>query len=639
MIFGFNLEHLSFDFCFPLLDRRLSGFSLSKLNIYEFLGWSPEKVGYFRRYDRSVQCLSEFAVEKSKRLMSAQLIGAEDRAWLFYADGDIMLMDSKLNLIQSFESVLKVQWVMETANGLFVASKDLRFEEFRSDGSKKKFYRRGISISGSQIEKVNEMRFRSMSWDERNRRIVCRSDSGALVLMTKEKEKPNFNTKIIWEALHQGKILDMDEVRGKPWAVTIGEDKRLCIWNYEKSRVEMRWQLAESALSVAAHPSGFYLCLGMSDRAVVMSLFGNSPGRYTKKDLKEVFLKNVYRMRFSEGGSYLALCSENPNAVNVYHFQTMHCPSFLALKGHNGRVRDMHFSRFNGYLFTCGHDGLLIQWNLKDGTRKELFSRGMALNAFIPMKGRGGAFDVIAAAREPRSLVVCRGEERLSTPSDWIYTCLAHNSGDKTLVAAARHDKATQSSVLRVHHLGGEMDKFTDIALHSLTGVKKLLFADEGAHLLILFEDDTIGVLSINGKISGLGYQDKILVTRAYIEDLRSRAAFLQSSLNDNQGESNNLITLGHLDDKIKELTEEIIEKKREYGEEVKWAKESQKNVEDKYREQIQEMKNHQRSMINELSSFHVKEISKQNAILGILYSFFIVSNILLFLFLYNFDV
>ena len=617
MIFGFNVEHMSFDFCFPLLDRRLNGISLSKMNVYEFLGWNNDQLGYFRRYDRSVQCLHEHTIQKEKRLLQARLIGNEDRAWLFFADGDVLMMDNKFNPIQRFESILRASWIMETSIGLIIASKEMQIEEFRCDGSKKKYYRRSLSLTGDEASRIGELQFKTMVWNNRTKRIAARTNSGLIALFDKEKDKSSFSAKVIWEDLHDGKIIDFDKVSGKPWVVTIGDDQRLCIWNYEKARVEMKWQLGETPLSVAGHPSGFYLSVGLSDRATIISLFGNSPGQYTKRDLKEVFLKNVYKMRFSEGGSYLALCSENPNAVNVFHFKSMHCPAFLALKGHNGRVRDLHFSKFNGFLFTCGHDGLLIQWNLKDGSRKELFSRGMALNAFIPIKGRSTNFDIVAATRDARSLVVCRGEERLSTPSDWIYSSLAHFSGDKTIVSAARHEKGLESAVLRVHHLGGEMDKFTEIPLHNFTGVKKMLFADQGDKLLILFEDNSLAVMEIHGKLSGLGFHDKILVTRPFIEDLRSRAAFLQSSLNDNQGESNNLITLGHLDDKIKELNEEILDMKLEFAQEVKYAEENRKNVREKYKEQIREMNEHHDNMIGQLSTFHVKEISKENALLG----------------------
>ena len=620
-VFGLNMEYLNFEFCLPVIKEKVLDFNCSFLNTYEFLILTNDSVSQFRRYDRSVQCLKHFVYNKDKRILMSRFVSNKDLIWLFYIDGSIEVFDNKFKKLFVLSGVVKPYFIQSTKNGIIVANQDFEFCHFETESNSKSlpksYSKKQIEIKESGKEIFASTRLISFSWNEKSKEIVIRTISG---LIGKLFRKPNQN---IWkavtisESLHLNEILDIDQCSSKPWIVTIGNDRRLTIWNYLHNRVEMNWGFSEDLLSVAIHPQGFYVCLGMSDKAIVYTVLGNSPMNYQRRVLKEVYLKNVYKVQFSKGGNYLAICSENPNAVNIYRFYTMNCPTFLALKGHTSRVQDLHFSQFNGYIYTCGHDGLLYKWNLKDGSRQEMFSRGPPFNAICLINDKKSKVTVMAASNEARGLIICKGEGKSTNSSEWIISSLLLAKESEKLIVGLKHQKEKICGNVRIYDSVRDLDKYQSFSAHNFRGVKKLIFTEDQSKVISLGYDNTICLISIKSGSNKFQFSDKIMVTKRYIEDLRSEVAYLNSSLNDNQGQNNNLITLSHLDDTIKGLKEQISEKQKIDLEEIK-RKNEERDVNYKgHQKKIKTLSESNENNMNQLSSYHVKKISNENKMLG----------------------
>ena len=161
------------------------------------------------------------------------------------------------------------------------------------------------------------------------------------------------------------------------------------------------------------------------------------------------------------------------------------------------------------------------------------------------------------------------------------------------------------------------MEKFQDYPVHDHQGVKKILFIDNESKLVSLGFDNTLAIMSIRGHKTEDQLSNKILVTKRYIENLRSEVAYLTTSLDDDKGLNNNIITLNHLDDQIKELREKINEKEKLHSEEIKKKKEQKEEFMTKHRDNVKLLTEKKENEISELTNFHAKKIANRNKELG----------------------
>ena len=67
-------------------------------------------------------------------------------------------------------------------------------------------------------------------------------------------------------------------------------------------------------------------------------------------------------MRFSNGGQYFA--AANSNVVHLFNSYTF--DSLGSLRGHSGKVKSICWSPDDSRIITCGLDGAIYEWTIKD---------------------------------------------------------------------------------------------------------------------------------------------------------------------------------------------------------------------------------------------------------------------------------
>lgn len=107
----------------------------------------------------------------------------------------------------------------------------------------------------------------------------------------------------------------MDISIQRPILVTCSrEDCTIRIWNYftgqcelsrryfvmDKETQTLRDQV-KSLLSIALHPSGYYMAAGFIDRVRIMHILQDE-----LRDFRSLDIKNCTKMKFSNGGHYFA---------------------------------------------------------------------------------------------------------------------------------------------------------------------------------------------------------------------------------------------------------------------------------------------------------------------------------------------
>jgi cilia- and flagella-associated protein 57 len=84
--------------------------------------------------------------------------------------------------------------------------------------------------------------------------------------------------------------------------------------------LENEERLAEEALAVAFHPSGFHVIVGIPDKLIIYNVLSKALTAG-----KSIPIKGCREIQFSNGGHMFAAAYLN-NAVHVYNFYTGECP-------------------------------------------------------------------------------------------------------------------------------------------------------------------------------------------------------------------------------------------------------------------------------------------------------------------------
>jgi WD40 repeat protein len=76
----------------------------------------------------------------------------------------------------------------------------------------------------------------------------------------------------------------------------------------------------------------------------------------------EFDIRSCKECQFSNGGQFFA--AANGTVVHIYSTYTF--DTLGALRGHSGKVKSLAWSSDDTRLVTCGLDGAVYEWNLKD---------------------------------------------------------------------------------------------------------------------------------------------------------------------------------------------------------------------------------------------------------------------------------
>jgi WD40 repeat protein len=112
----------------------------------------------------------------------------------------------------------------------------------------------------------------------------------------------------------------------------------------------------EEMHSVAIHPTGLHCAVGFTDKLRIYHVL--------VEDLRlcmEIPIKSCKLCKFSLGGHMLAATSGN----TILIFDLYTGEKVADLRGHNGKVRSLHWLPSGYQLLTSGQDGAVYLWSLE----------------------------------------------------------------------------------------------------------------------------------------------------------------------------------------------------------------------------------------------------------------------------------
>eukprot|EP00755_Sulcionema_specki_P030574 Sspe_Gene.94685::Locus_67029_Transcript_1_1_Confidence_1.000_Length_2211::g.94685::m.94685 len=172
---------------------------------------------------------------------------------------------------------------------------------------------------------------------------------------------------------HDDAVTGVDVCLQRSILVTASADKHVRVWNFMKKRVEIDKYMQEEVLSVAIHPSGNLLLVGLRYKLCMYAVLVND------LHLCHEFpsIKQCKEVRFSHGGQLFAAVGNPWSRIvvyNAYTFQPLGVKenvNGVPLTGHSASVQSICWSRNDQNLVSAGSEGAVYEWRVYTAKRNE----------------------------------------------------------------------------------------------------------------------------------------------------------------------------------------------------------------------------------------------------------------------------
>eukprot|EP00842_Homolaphlyctis_polyrhiza_P004220 jgi/Hompol1/479/HPOL_004482-RA len=363
------------------------------------------------------------------------------------------------------------------------------------------------------------------------------------------------------QPFHHGQITGMDTCIRKPLIVTCSSDRSIRVWNYLEATSELVKYFPEEAFSVAIHPSGLYILVGFSDKLRLMNLLIDDI-----RPFREFTIRGCRECRFSNGGQYFA--AVHGNTIQIY--STWNFENLGNLKGHNGKVRSIHWSIDDSKIVTAGADGAIYDWSLRDlsghagvGIKREgesiLKSCSYSCACATP---DGKTIFAVGTDKTLKEIIDSQIVRELESDTVLTQVLLSH-SGRMMFVGT------TIGTVRSMKFpLGSEPGEYQEHQGHS-SAITKLRVSYDDQYLFSASEDGCLYVFKVTDRDGrsmkrerDIVYADEILVTKSDLEEKNSMMAELKTRVEELKMENEYQLRLKDMNfnEKIKEVTEKFMQ-------------------------------------------------------------------------------
>ena len=188
-------------------------------------------------------------------------------------------------------------------------------------------------------------------------------------------KNPDYNISLnyLCDGFHKGPITSMDISLQRPIIITYSKyDNTIRVWNYLTGHCENCKIVLEEKedakdkdlnfLSIAIHPNGYYVAISDSEMIRFFHLCYKELRFYGNDQVGNEHSKaNCNIIKFSVGGNLLAAASER----KIYIIRSFSRETLKVFNTpHKGKIVNIYFHDEDKFLYSCGSDGFVIQYNL-----------------------------------------------------------------------------------------------------------------------------------------------------------------------------------------------------------------------------------------------------------------------------------
>eukprot|EP00730_Choanoeca_flexa_P000903 TRINITY_DN10389_c0_g2_i3.p1 TRINITY_DN10389_c0_g2~~TRINITY_DN10389_c0_g2_i3.p1 ORF type:complete len:1202 (+),score=338.92 TRINITY_DN10389_c0_g2_i3:34-3639(+) len=381
----------------------------------------------------------------------------------------------------------------------------------------------------------------------------------------------NEATNLLAQQFHSDVITGMDVALRKPLVATASLDCSVRIWNYAENTLELSKTFQEEIHSVALHPSGHFVLVGFGDKLRLMNLLID--------DIRPVFafaLRECRECRFSNGGHMFA--AAQGAVIQIYSTYTFE--SVAILKGHNGRVRSLHWAKDDAKLFSCGIDGAVYEWDMNEFERcNECVLK--SCNYFsVAHSDEDSTTYAVGSDRTLKEIkggeIVLEARAANDTVPDAVLTQLALGASGRLVLAGTSH-----GTVRSYQHPLTEDPTVASLVAHD-GPVTRMRLSPDNTQLFSAGEDGCLFIYQVidkDGSIEttapAVEWADEVLITRTDLSEKNQLVNELQRRVEELQMASEYQLRLKDMNhnEKVKEITDKFVQEKDELRRQLQHVK------------------------------------------------------------------
>lgn len=132
-------------------------------------------------------------------------------------------------------------------------------------------------------------------------------------------------------------------------------------------KVKEEFENEKPLLTLAFHPSGYYIAVGCIDKLRFFHVLNNQLRPY-----RELAVKNAHIVKFSNGGHLLAACFPFRDETNIDHikvFNSLTLEELIIFKDHTSMIKNIQFKKFDECLLSISEEGMIVEWRLSDWSK------------------------------------------------------------------------------------------------------------------------------------------------------------------------------------------------------------------------------------------------------------------------------
>ncbi|KAJ3198976.1 Cilia- and flagella-associated protein 57 [Entophlyctis luteolus] len=382
----------------------------------------------------------------------------------------------------------------------------------------------------------------------------------------------------VMPAYHHGAITGLDVCTRKPLLVSCAADGSVRLWNYLTGECELCRYFPEDAYCVAMHPSGLFVLVGFGDKLRLMNVLLDE-----FRVFKEFGIRGCREASFANGGHLFA--AAHGNIIQIYNTWTTE--NVYILKGHNSKVRSLHWTPDDMLLVSSGSDGAVYSWNVLESKRESEYIL------------KNCSFTSAVCSSDGKSLYAVGNDRLLKEITDSAVSVQIESADAMTQVAISHSGRmlfagTTRGTVRAVRFpLSADSAGYHTHQAHARGAVTRLRVSATDAHLFSAGEDGCIYMYKLTDRHGasaavvaaqdaaarvgfttgmgpqslvhgsgggGMGYSDEILITKSELEDMTAAMAEMGRSLEERKLEHEYQLRLKDmtLTERLKELREKF---------------------------------------------------------------------------------
>lgn len=281
------------------------------------------------------------------------------------------------------EEIYGISCIKQYSKGFFIGSDDgvmalwVRSEENNQSSNKENqaydFIRRWAPV----VTKGTKIICMDINTSEDYVAAACQNNNVALVniksIGLNDNTTRDVKVDLVCRGFHSGPITGIDIAVQRPIIVTCSqEDSTIRLWNYYTNKCElyreyfahkdmMVVEAAKPLLTVAIHPSGYYLAAGFKDKIRIYHVLHDD-----LRIFRNIERKFCSKIKFSNGGQWLACIVQKH--IYIYRSYTLEC--VFSEKISSAHITDMKFTKNDTCLCIVTADGFMQRWVYNNGFQK-----------------------------------------------------------------------------------------------------------------------------------------------------------------------------------------------------------------------------------------------------------------------------